>query len=82
MNSNIEIIVSGRPYKVPSDVVPYDEIVEIWNEIHKSEGTYILGTPGIDYENDYKGEDGILYPGEKVTVHDGTIFTVDPQHVS
>ena len=81
MNGHIEIIVSGREYKV-GDYVSYDEIVKIWNEAHESEGVHILGTPGIDYENDYKGEDGILYPGKDVHVRDGTIFTVDPEHVS
>ena len=82
MNGNIEIYVSGRPYKVEKELVTYDEIVKIWNELHKSENLYIVGTPGIDYENDLKGEDGVLLPGKEVQVKDGTIFKVDPEHVA
>ena len=82
MNGNIEIIVSGRPYKVPGILVSYEEIREIWNKLHESEGVHIIGDPGIDYENALKGEDGVLFIGDKVEVQDGTIFTVDPEHVS
>ena len=56
--------------------------MEIWNELHKTENKYIIGTPGIDYENDLKGEDGVLLPGKDVEVKDGTSFSVDPEHVS
>ena len=82
MNGNIEIIVSGRPYKVTGDSISYDDIIEIWNESHKTEGKHIIGTPGIDYEDDAKGEAGVLLPGQSVHVKDGTSFTVDPEHVS
>jgi len=82
MNGATEIYVSGREYKVPGHVVTYDQIVKIWNELHKPEGKYITGTPGIDYENDFKGEDGVLLPGKDVEVKDGTSFSVDPEHVS
>lgn len=77
-----EIIVSGREYKFPGDVVTYEQIVKIWNELHETENKHIIGTPGIDYENDWKGEDGVLLPGKDVTVKDGTSFSVDPEHVS
>ena len=82
MNDATEIIVSGRAYKVPGHNVSYEEIVKIWNELHESEGIHIVGTPGIDYEDDRKGEDGVLLPGKTVDVQDGTSFSVDPEHVS
>ncbi len=82
MNGATEIYVSGREYKVPGRLVTYEQIVKIWNELHKSEGKYIIGTPGIDYENDFKDEDGVLLPGKAVDVKDGTSFSVDPEHVS
>ena len=82
MNGDTEIIVSGREYKVKGPRVSYKEIVEIWNKLHEAEGKHIIGTPGIDYENDLKGEDGVLLPGNTVDVKDGTSFSVDPEHVS
>ena len=81
MNGHTQIYVSGREYKVDSPVT-YEQIVEIWNKLHESEGKHIIGTPGIDYENDSKGEDGVLLPGKDVEVKDGTSFSVDPEHVS
>ena len=77
-----QIYVSGRASKVPGPYVTYDEIVNIWNELHKPENKHIIGTPGIDYENDANGEDGVLLPGQKVKPKDGTSFSVDPEHVS
>ena len=81
-SGDIQIYVSGRPYKVPKELVTYEEIVKIWNELHKAEDKHIIGTPGIDYENDSKGEDGVLLPGKDLIVKDGTSFSVDPEHVS
>ena len=81
MNGHNQIYVSGREYKV-DDIVTYDQIVKIWNELHKSENKHIIGMPGIDYQNDRKGEDGVLLPGKTVRVKDGTSFSVDPEHVS
>lgn len=77
-----QIYVSGREYKVPGNLVTYEQIVEIWNELHKAENKHIVGTPGIDFEDDSKDEDGILLPGKDVFVKDGTSFSVDPEHVS
>ena len=77
-----QIYVSGREYKVPGPYVTYGEIVNIWNELHREENKHILGTPGIDYEDDAKGESGVLLSGQKVEVKDGTSFSVDPEHVS
>ena len=77
-----QIYVSGREYKVPGPYVTYDEVVDIWNELHSEENKHILGTPGIDYENDINGESGILLPRGKVEAKDGTSFSVDPEHVS
>ena len=37
MIGGTEIFVSGRQYKVPGDLVTYDEIVKIWNELHAQE---------------------------------------------
>ena len=82
MNGDTEIYVSGRPYKVPSGYLSYDDVVKIWNELHEPEGKYIEGEPGIDYENDAKGEGGVLFKGQSVDVKDGTSFSVDPEHVS
>lgn len=82
MEGRTEIYVSGREYKVPGQVVTYEQVVKIWNEIHKSEGKHIMGTPGIDYENNQKGDDGVLLPGKSVNVKDGTSFSVDLEHVS
>lgn len=82
MNGATEIYVSGREYKVPGDLVSYEQIVKIWNELHEAEGKHIIGTPGIDYENGRKDEDGVLLPGKHVEVKDGTSFSVDPEHVS
>ena len=77
-----QIYVSGREYKVPGPDVSYEEIVGIWNELHMQEGKHIIGTPGIDYEQDADGEDGVLISGQKVRVKDGTSFSVDLEHVS
>lgn len=77
-----EIFVSGRQYKVPGDVVTYDQVVKIWNELHESEGKHIIGTPGIDFEHAAKQEQGVLLPGKSIRVKDGTSFSVDPEHVS
>jgi hypothetical protein len=82
MEWGTEIIVSARQHKVPGDVVGYQQIVDIWNKLHEAEGKYIVGTPGIDYENDSKGEDSVLLPGKDLRVKDGTSFSVDPEHVS
>ena len=82
MNGNTEIIVSGRPYKVTGDSISYDDVVEIWNKLHEGEGKHIIGTPGIDYEDDAKDSSGVLLPGQSVHVKDGTSFAVDPEHVS
>ncbi len=83
MNSGTEIWVSGRQYKVPGDRVSYEQIVKIWNELHKTENKYIIGTPGIDYESPLlKGDNGVLLPGKYLRVKDGTSFSVDPEHVS
>ena len=82
MNGGTEIIVSGRPYKVSGYTVDYDQIKNIWNELHKAEGLYIEGDPGIDYDGDIKGEDGVLLPGKHLDVKDGTSFSVDPEHVA
>ena len=82
MNGDTEIFVSGREYKVPGTVVSYEQVVEIWNKLHEAENKHIIGTPGIDYENSPKCEDGVLLPGKSVEVQDGTSFSVDPEHVS
>ncbi len=82
MNGGTEIYVSGREYKVPGDIVCYDEVVTIWNKLHEAENKHIIGTPGIDYEDDFKGEGGVLLSGKHVKVKDGTSFSVDPEHVS
>ena len=82
MNGGTEIFVSGRQYKVPGYTVDYDQIKKIWNELHEAEGLYIEGDPGIDYEGDAKGEDGVLLPGKHLDVKDGTSFSVDPEHVA
>ena len=82
MNGETQIYVSGREYKVPGHLVTYVQIVEIWNELHAPENKHIIGTPGIDYDDDLKGEDGVLLPGKDVEVKDGTSFSVDPEHVS
>ena len=82
MSGGTEIIVSGREYKVPGDLVAYEQIVKIWNELHEPENKHIIGTPGIDYDDDVKGDDGVLLPGQDVRVKDGTGFSVDPEHVS
>lgn len=82
MSGATEIYVSGREYKVPGNRVAYEQIVKIWNELHAPENIHIIGTPGIDYEDDAKGEDGVLFPGKDVQVKDGTSFSVDREHVS
>ena len=82
MNGDTQIVVSGRKYKVPGKTVSYEEIVKIWNKLHEPENKHIIGTPGIDYENNRDGKDGILFPGKTVDVQDGTSFTVDPEHIS
>ena len=81
-DGDTQIYVSGRPFKVKGPLVAYKQIVEIWNKLHAPEDKHIVGTPGIDYENDLKGEDGVLLPGKDVQVKDGTSFSVDPEHVS
>ena len=82
MNGDTQIYVSGREYKVPGPLVTYEQTVKIWNELHVAENKHIIGTPGIDYENDLKGQDGVLLPHKHVEVKDGTSFSVVPEHVS
>ena len=82
MNGDTQIYVSGREYKVPGPLVTYEQVVKIWNELHEPENKHIIGTPGIDYDDDLKGERGVLLPGKDVQVKDGTSFSVDPEHVS
>ena len=82
MNGDTQIVVSGREYKVTGKSVAYEEIVRIWNKLHEPENKHIIGTPGIDYEDDVEGKDGVLLPGKTVDVKDGTSFSVDPEHVS
>ena len=82
MNGDTQIYVSGRPYKVSGKFMTYEQVVKIWNEMHAAENKHIIGTPGIDYENDANGEDGVLLPGKDVEITDGTSFSVDPEHVS
>ena len=82
MKGRTQIYVSGREHKVSGQAVTYEQVVKIWNEIHEAEGKYIIGTPGIDYKNNLKGEDGVLLPNKRVDVKDGTSFSVDPEHVS
>lgn len=83
MNEKMTICVSGRMCEAPCNKsVTYEQIVKIWNEQHAAENKHIIGTPGIDYENDSKGKDGILLPGKRVEIKDGTSFSVDPEHVS
>ena len=82
MNGDTQIYVSGREYKVPGHLVTYGQVVKIWNELHAPEGKQIIGMPGVDYENDLKGEDGVLLPSKDLQVKDGTSFSVDPEHVS
>ena len=77
-----QIYVSGREYKVPGNVVTYEQVVRIWNKLHEAENKHIIGTPGIDYEDDQKGDDGVLLPEKDVAVKDGTSFSVDSEHVS
>ena len=59
MNGDTQIYVSGREYKVPGNLVTYEQVVKIWNELHEPEDKHIIGTPGIDYDDDLKGEDGV-----------------------
>ena len=67
MNGGTEIFVSGRQHKVPGDLVTYEQIVKIWNELHEPEGKHIIGTPGIDYEDDAKGDAGVLLPDKDLS---------------
>lgn len=82
MATNVEVYISGRPYKAPHDRMTYDDVVEAWNELYRTDDTYLVGRPGIDYQDDAKGGRGVLLPGGEVWVHDGTSFSVDPEHVS
>ena len=82
MAENIEIIISGREYKTPHEHMTYDDVVKAWDELYRTNDTYLVGKPGIDYRDDAKGEQGVLLPGGEVWVKDGTSFTVDPEHVS
>lgn len=77
-----EIIVGGRQYKVEGHEVSYQQIVDIWNELHKDEGQSIIGTPAIDYTDGPNGPDRLLRVGQDAKVQDGTSFRVDPSHVS
>ncbi len=82
MATNVEVYISGRPYKAAQDRMTYDDVVEAWNELYRTDETYLVGRPGIDYQDDAKGERGVLLPGGEVWVQDGTSFSVDPEHVS
>lgn len=81
-HTQTRIVVSGREYTISGRTVSYQQIVDIWNELHQAENKHILGTPGIDYVDGLGGADGILLPGESIDVEDGTSFSVDPEHVS
>jgi len=82
-----DIVIGGRKDKWPYETISYEQIVEKWNEYDPSR--QIQGTPGISWENnyagdikDFKGEAGILYPGESIHVRDGLVITIDPSHLS
>lgn len=75
-----EIVIAGREVKWDRARISYEEIVAEWNKLDPSRT--IVGQPGIDWENDYAGGSGILYPGESVEVKDGLVITVDPSHLS
>lgn len=57
--------------------VSFEQIVEIWNKQHESEGVRIVGNPAIHYDSNSSCCGGILFPGEKVKVEEGMSFGVD-----
>ncbi|MDE2937706.1 MAG: hypothetical protein OXR67_02125 [Chloroflexota bacterium] len=79
---NFEVYISGRAYKAPGDHMTYEDVVKAWDELYRTDDTYLIGNPGIDYQDDAKGERGVMFPGDKVWIKDGTSFSVDPEHVS
>ena len=69
-----EIIVNAEPYRVPSDIVSYDEVVNIAFPNHPV-------NPNIYFEVFYKNadaspRDSSLLEGETVKVKNGTVFHV------
>ena len=81
MSFNIEIFLNGLPYKVDTEELSYEQVVKIWNEVHRKEGEQIIGTPSVEYHQDAGGKDGILLPGKSVKVTDGTAFSVSPDQI-
>ena len=78
----MQIFVDGRGYKTHINLVSFGDVVDIWNELNKSEGRRIEGNPGIDYTDDIWGCDGVLLVNESVKIKDGTSFNVTPEHVA
>ena len=75
---NVDILIDGKLYGCDSQFIPFLYVVEAWNELNAPR--HITGNPGIDYVNDKEGNDGILFPGERVAVKSGTQFRVTPYH--
>lgn len=77
-NGVIKISVNGDRYTLPHNVVAFERVVSIYNELNPKMG--LTGNPGIDFANDVDGKNGILLPGEIVMVKTDTAFHVDLYH--
>ena len=74
------ILVDNRSCEVHTNTISFEQIVELWNDLHKKEQIHIEGNPGMDYQ---VGQDAnIIFPGESVIVSEGMKFNVHPYHNS
>ena len=73
-----QIYVDNRECEFSYDYISFEQVVNLWNVLHKDENVQILGNPGIDYR---VGNDAnILFPGERVEVKEGMKFHVSLYH--
>ena len=75
------IYVNGEEWKLDDTSVSFEEVVEIWEDLHNPEKR-CHGNPGIDYHDNIDGECGLLFPYEKVKCKDGTRFNVEFWHAA
>ena len=76
----MKINVDSNGYIPPNYHIMFEDIVKLWNDLHKAENRCIIGNPSISYENDARGKNGILLPLEGLTIKNGTSIQVDIWH--
>lgn len=74
------VVVNGREKKVPTNVLSFDEVVELAFPGHPVNENEIFI---VTYRNaDSDRREGTLVAGQTVTIKNGTIFNVSPTNRS